>query len=163
MVPSPTAEDITALEAVPKALFSNHYVLRAGERLITELQVSAWRERAEFNLGTARYCLRHERFIGGDFLLEADRNVLIRANQPKGLRDKFTFRVGERAYVLERLSFWRRIFGLFENDHQVGFIAPASALTRRAEIHLPSELPAVAQVFVFWLALVAWNRMSGGD
>ena len=146
------------LEATPKHFFSNDYVLRSSGETLAELDVSSWRERAEFEIDGVPHRLYREGLVSGAFVLERDGGISARAVKPSAFRDRFELEWGSRSYTIRKLSWYGRRFGIFSDTQQVGGIAPAGAFSRRTVVQLPSDWPAALQVFVFWLALVIWNR-----
>ena len=146
------------LEANPKHFLSNDYVVRSPEGGSTVLDVSSWRERAEFELGNVPHRLYREGMVSGAFVLERAGTVLAKATKPSAFRSQFVLELNGQSYTLRRTSMFRRSFGIFSGDRQVGAIRPASAFTRRTIIDVPPDWSPAVQLFVFWLVLVIWNR-----
>lgn len=107
--------------------------------------------------------LYREGMMSGAFLLEWHGKTLARAIKPSVFSDRFELEVGRRSFTLRRESMWSRRFGLFEGEQQVGRVAPAGMFTRRTFVELPADWPSSVQTFVFWLALLMWNRESSGS
>jgi hypothetical protein len=145
------------IEAVPKGWFSNGFRLQQAHGTVAELNVSGWKEKAEFDIAGGQYRLYREGWASGAFVLESNGKVVARAMKPSAFKARFQVEVGGRTFDLRRTT-WSSSFGLFEGDRQVGSVRRAGMLTRRAVIELPDAWPLAAQVFVFWLALVMWNR-----
>ena len=143
--------------AVPKGWFSSDYRLQQPHGTVTEIDVSGWREKAEFEVHGGQYRLSREGLASGAFVLESDGKMLARAVKPSAFRARFQVQFGGRTFELRRGG-WSSNFGLFDGATQVGSIRRAGMFTRRAIIELPHDWPLAAQVFVFWLALVIWNR-----
>jgi len=146
------------LEADPKHFFSNDFVVRSSDRTITSLDVSMWRERGEFELDGVSHRLYREGFMSGAFVLERAGFVIARAMKPSAFSSRFEVDIGGRPFSLRRSRCSLAASASFSGEQQVGVIRPVGAFTRRTAAALPSDwLPAV-QLFVFWLALVIWNR-----
>jgi hypothetical protein len=145
------------LEAAPKHLFSNDFVVRSSVGSTT-LDISAWRERAEFELGGVPHRLYREGMLTGAFVLERAGFVIARAVKHSVFRSSFDVEFNGLHYTLRKPSFFSRGFGVFVGDRQVGSIAPAGYFTRRTVVDLPSEWPDAVALFVFWLVLVMWKR-----
>jgi hypothetical protein len=145
------------LEAVPRGFLSNDYTLRSLDGSLAELDVSGWRERAEFELDGVPHRLYREGVLSGAFVLERAGEVAARAEKPSAWRARFVLHLQGRTLELRRLG-WGRRFGLFEEGREVGRIAPAGVFTRRARIELPAGYPLPLQLFLFWLVLVIWRR-----
>lgn len=146
------------LEAVPRRFLSSDFVLRSSDRAIAMLDVSTWRERAEFELEGVSHRVYREGFMSGAFVLERAGVIIARAIKPSAFRSRFELDVNGRAITLRKLSAFSRRFGIFAHDRQVGEIRRAGLFTRRVIIELPSDWSPAIQLFVFWLALVIWNR-----
>lgn len=146
------------IEAVPKGWFSNDYLLRQPHGTVADLDVSGWREKAEFDVAGGRFRLYREGMASGAYVLEQQGSVLARAVKPSAFQARFELQVGRRSFTLRRPRWWRSDFALFEGETQVGSVRRAGAFTRRTLVDLPAELPLAVQVFVFWLALVIWTR-----
>jgi hypothetical protein len=145
------------IEAVPKGWFSNSFRLQQPHGTVAELDVSQWREKAEFDVQGGHYRLYREGLASGAFVLESQGKVLARAFKPSAFRARFELEVGGRAFTLRRTRM-RSGFGLFQGERQVGSVQRAGMFTRRALIDIPDDWPPAAQVFVFWLVLVMWIR-----
>ena len=145
------------IEAVPKHIFSNDYVLRGTDGRVAELDVSSWRERAEFVLDGATYRLYRDG-MAGPFVMERDGTVIARARKPSVFRNRFEIELPDRSCELRKTSLSGRRFGVFEGDRAAGEMAQAGFLGRRIRLSLPADWPAAIQVYLFWLALVIWNR-----
>lgn len=146
------------IEARPKGLFSNDFVFLSQDGILAEIDVSWWRERADFRLKDVDFQLRRQGLRTGAFIVEVEDKVLATAVKPSMLRSLFEIEIGGRLFTFRKLSPWRSAFGLFEDEKQIGRISRVGVFTRRASIELPEEWPAAAQIFTFWLALLIWNR-----
>ena len=146
------------IEAVPKRWFSGDYLLRQAHGTVADLDVSGWKEKAEFDVAGGRYRVYREGVASGAFVLEKNGQKLARAVKPSAFQARFELQVGGRSLTLRRPRWWRSDFVLFEGGVQVGSVRRAGAFTRRTIIDLPHDWALAAQVFVFWLALVIWNR-----
>jgi hypothetical protein len=148
------------LEIAPKHIFSNTYQFRTPTHELVVLRASSWRERAEFELQGSRYRLYRDGKLKGPFILERDGRAIGRAIKPSAFRERFQVEVDGQSYMLRKLSAFSRRFYLFSGEQQIGEIAPNAAFSRRARVDLPDDIPLGAQVFVFWLALLMWNRQA---
>ena len=146
------------LEAIPKNVFSTNYVIRVPGRTPAMLDVSLWRERAELEMDGAVHRFYREHLLGGAFLLERAGVVVARAVKPSAFRARFDVEIGGRPFIVRKTSIWRRHFGVFSGEQQIGAVRPAGFFTRRALIELPADWPLAHEVFVFWLVLIIWRR-----
>jgi hypothetical protein len=151
------------IEAVPKGIFSNGFQLQQDGRLIADLSASSWREKADVEIDGEAFRLYREGMMSGAFVLEWNGKTLARAIEPSAFSERFELEVGRRSFTLRKESMWSRRFGLFEGEQQVGRVAPAGMFTRRVLVELPGDWPSSVQAFVFWLALLMWNREKAGS
>ena len=151
------------IEASPKHLLSNDYVLRSGGATLAVLGVSRWRERAEFERDGFTWQLYRESMFRGRFVLQRGDDVVARATKPSAFRDRFEVEFGQVAFTLRKVSAFSRRFGVFVGEQQIGGIAPASFFSRTVIVDLPSDWPAAVHVYVFWLVLLMWNREKSSD
>jgi hypothetical protein len=145
------------LQAAPKGVFSRDYVLSSDAGVVAGLDVSNWRERAEFTVGGEVFRLERDG-MGGPFLLRRGETVVAQAEKPSAFSSRFIVTYGQEAFELRKLSMWSRGFGAFHAGREVGRIVPAGVFSRKANVHLPDGWPIPLQVFVFWLVLVIWSR-----
>jgi hypothetical protein len=146
------------LEAAPRHFFSSDFVLRSSDRDVALLDISSWRERAEFELEGVSHRLYREGFMSGPFVLERAGVIIARALKPSVFRARFELDIRGAPFTLRMTSAFSRHFGIFANDRQVGAIRRAGLFTRRVVLELPPDWSPAIQLFVFWLALVIWNR-----
>ena len=149
---------VGAMEAAPKHFLSSHYVIRNDGVVITELRVSSFRERARFEILGDDFELMRERPWGGEFMMKGDHRILARARKPSLFRSRFEVRVAGRAYEFVQVTGKGLTFVLVDGMQQVGQVYQPGTFTSRTIISLPSEWPVATRIFVFWLALVIWNR-----
>ena len=60
--------------------------------------------------------------------------------------------------VLRKTSLSGRRFGVFVGDRAAGEMAQTGFFARRIRLSLSADWPDAIQIFLFWLALVIWNR-----
>jgi hypothetical protein len=145
------------IEAVPKSAFSKDFILRSGNGELAELDVSGWRESAEFELEGVLHRLYRESPLG-DFVLERDGTVIARATKPSAFRATFRLQVSGHDLTLRKISVWRRDFGVFDGEEMVGRIAPVKWYGRRAAVEVPEHWNLALEIFLFWLVLLMWRR-----
>lgn len=151
------------IEAVPGGWLSNSFRLQQAHGTVAEIDVSGWREKAEFAIQGGSFRLYREGFASGAFVLEGQGQVLGRAWKPSAFRARFELEFAGHTFTMRRTGMGGG-FGVFERERQVGSVRRAGFFTRRVLIDLPDDWPPAAQVFAFWLALVIWKReeSSGG-
>jgi hypothetical protein len=148
------------LEAIPTNIFRNNYRLHQQNKLLGEVDTSAWLEKARLELEEGTYELCREGKFSGDFLLVRNGHVVARATKPSVFQNRFDVELPNRSLVLRRQSVWNRRFAVFEGENQVGSVYPAGLFTRRAKIDLPADWPLSQRIFLFWLVFLIWRRQS---
>ena len=148
------------LEAIPKNILSTRFRFQQENQLLGELDNSIWRENAQVELKDGTYVLYREGRFSGYFLIEHNGRLVARASKPSALKNTFEVEVAGRLLVLRQLSIWKRRFGLFVGDKQIGSVYPRRVLSRHAHIDVPGDLPLPIRVFLFWLVLVVWKRQE---
>lgn len=146
------------VEAIPQGIFSKDFHLWRDGRPVAELDVSSWSEKADVDIEGVPYRLYRQGMMSGAFVLERDGQIIAQAHKLSALSDTFEIHADGRTLTLRKESFWSSDFGLFEGEQRLGGIAKAGFLTRRARVELPKEWPSPIQTFIFWLALLIWNR-----
>jgi hypothetical protein len=145
------------MQLEPRRWYSWDYDVMSGDRTVAQIDLSAWRERAEIMIGDVTHRVFRESALG-DFVLEASGRELARATKPSAFRDTIIVHYGGRDYTLLKPSIWRRAFALMDGDRQIGTIEPESAWTRRAIADFASDWPMPIQAFVIWLVIILWKR-----
>ncbi|HSR50298.1 MAG TPA: hypothetical protein VLV83_05680, partial [Acidobacteriota bacterium] len=159
--PSPPPPEQRAIEAVPRGLIRNGYVLQMQGQPIAELVMSGWREKATFDVGGVPYQLCRQGAVSGDFVLESQGRMLARATKPSAFKSRFEIQLldlGGLAFTLRKGSLTDSSFRLFRGSQQVGRITREGFLKRRTSIELPEDLPLPSRIFLFWLARLIWDR-----
>jgi len=150
------------LEAKPIGIFSKNFNIVAEGQKIALLHISAWREAGEISIEEQPYKLYREGLMSGAFVIESKGQSVARAIKPSAFRSQFDLELDAHRYSLTRVSIFGRGFSVLQSGVVVGSIRRAGVFTRRTIIDLPPDWPIPIQVFVFWLALVIWNRDDGG-
>ena len=150
------------LEAKPTGLFSQDFGIEAEGRQIALLDVAFWKEAGAISIEGRPYKLYRENLISGAFVLEEEGRAVARASKPSAFHAHFDLELQTGRYSLKRDSAFRKSFSVLHGEIVIGSIRPSGVFTRRALIDLPEGWSIPAQVFVFWLALVIWNRDESG-
>jgi hypothetical protein len=148
------------LKAIPKRWLSWDFAVEDAVGMPWgEVSLSFWRERGSVTAGGQQYRVSRQGFVG-PFVLEGPDGELAHAVKVSPFKQEFTLSAERRDYVLRKLSWWSREFGLFSGDTQVGSLAPESWLSRRARVDLPEDMTGWLRAFVTWLTLLMWKRDS---
>ena len=141
-----------------RSVFSNHYEILEGGRVLTTVNIRWFREAGSFRLDGERYSVGRRGLMFGAFFLEGPDAVLATADKPSAFFRRFVVQVGDDVYELAARSAFLRAFDLRLGRRRVGSVEPKSIFTRSARADLPDDLPVPVQVFLTWLVLLLWKR-----
>ncbi len=145
------------LKLIPKHWFAWDFRLEDATGLAAEVILSSWRERGAIAIAGVQHRVSRDG-LTGPFVLEMAGRQAALAVKPSAFRQNFTITHDGAEYTLERISWWRREFGVFSGGRRLGTIAPESWLTRRAIVNLPETMPVWLQAFFAWLTALMWKR-----
>jgi hypothetical protein len=148
------------LRAFPKSWFSPDYKVLEDNAIIAIVALSWMREAGELTIAGSSYRVYREGLLTGSFVLESDGSILASADKPSAFYRSFLVKHDGKEYTLEAESAGYRKFVLLEGGKQLGSVYPEHALTRKAVIDFPEEIPLVVRVFMFWLVVILWKRAS---
>jgi hypothetical protein len=146
------------LQLEPKHWYSWDFTVLAGDAPLAQIDFSSWRERGELTIQGAKYAVRKEALLTGDFRLESAGGTVATATRESVFRRRYQIVVGAHTYTLQSRSLWGRKMVLLEGGREVGAIEPRGAFTRRATASLPEIVPLPVRVFIVWLTLLMWKR-----
>ena len=152
------------LKAIPKHAFSGDFhIFREDGSEIAFLDIATFKEAADLIIEDVNYRFEREKMMKGAFLLKMGDEVFIKAEKPSAFRNQFELTIHGDAYLLKRVSVWKREYVLEKDGEIIGNIRPTGALSRKSEIDLPEDWPVVVQIFIFWLVLIIWNREAAAS
>lgn len=146
------------LEAIPKGWFSWDFTIRQEDRIVADIDISVWREKALLVVEGKPYKVYREGLVSGAFILESDGSVLAKAWKPSAFRRSFNIEYGDEQFTFSAKSPLGRGFVLLDASGEIGSLSPGGILTRRANVDLPERLPLPVRIFMIWLALILWRR-----
>jgi hypothetical protein len=146
------------LHIVPANWYSWRFTVTDESRSVADITLSSWCEKGKLTIGDSTYHVYREALMSGAFVLEHAGTVLARAEKPSVFRREFVIQHAGREYTLRPESTFRRAFVFLDGSRQVGFLAPKSAFTRRADASLPHDLPLPVRMFIVWLTMMSWRR-----
>jgi hypothetical protein len=146
------------LRAAPRSWFSNTYLIAEDGVSVAALNLAVFREAAALRIDGDEYRLYREGWASGDFVLERNGAIVVRAAKPSAFRNLFEIDYNGQRFRLQRESAWRREFGLYRGEGRIGVLAPEGMWSRVAQGELPAELPLAVRAFIIWLMLLIWRR-----
>ena len=148
------------LRARPVRFLSKKYSVRDGDREIATVSVEWFSDRGTATADGRTMHLDRESIFGGPFTLEHEGVVLAKAYKPSAFRNRFEVEIDKARVELKREGLLTRSFIVRRGKEVLGRIDAESLFTRRARIDLPDDWPLPFQLFIFWLVLIVWKRMS---
>ena len=144
---------------IPNRWFSWDFTLLQGTQQVASVEMSAWREKAEFRVQDRTYRIYREGLIG-DFVLETAGTVAARATKPSLFRREFLIGEDGRRYTLKAKSSLGRGFVLSDGGREIGSLNRESVFSHRAAVNLPEDLSLPLKVFIVWLVMILWKRAA---
>lgn len=148
------------LNAIPKHWFSEDFIVMDGARQVAEMDLTWWREQGLLRVQDVPYKVYRERLMSGAFILEAAGSVVARAEKLDVFLRRLLIEHKGRWFILRAKSAFGREFILYDGQDEIGSVAPDGIFSRRAEAHLPEELPLPVRAFILWLVIILWKRDS---
>jgi len=99
-------------------------------------------------------------WTSGHWTLERNGESYVDAQKPSVMFRSFDLTCGGEKFVVKARSPFSRCFDILSEGKVVGAIQPAHLFTRRATINCSDNVPELAQLFAFWLAVILWRRQS---
>jgi hypothetical protein len=149
----------SALRVVPTRWLAWDFSVMQGTQQLTSVEMSAWREKAEFRIQDRTYHVFRDGMIG-DFVLQAAGSTVARASKPSSFRRDFVIKYDEKVYTLKAKSSFGRGFILRDEHREIGSLTPETAFSYRAAVDLPDHLPLEMKVFIVWLVMILWKRAA---
>mgnify|MGYP001815571877 CR=1 FL=1 len=146
------------MRAQPLAWYSKDWKVSCEDGREVVLDLLRWREGAELDFGGESFSLEKAGVLSRDFVLRRGDTVIARAYKPSSMRSRFEVEIEGEHYELEKASAFGRSFIVRRGGRQVGSIQTLGAFSRKCQIDLPHEWPLALRLFLFWLAVVVWNR-----
>ncbi|GAC1360719.1 MAG: hypothetical protein NVS2B12_08100 [Ktedonobacteraceae bacterium] len=145
------------LEAVPRRLFSNDYIIRTNDGTpLIELQHNWFHEKGQVVIEDT-VCRVYREETAGAFMLEVDGEVWVRACKSSVWQRSFDIDYQGARYILKSKSLAPREFILRIDQDVIGTIQPKGSWSRKAVVNLP-DLPLPVTTFFTWLVISTWQR-----
>jgi hypothetical protein len=157
------------LTIMPRTWYSWDFTVADDARTVAVMDLSKWREKGVLTIDGLDHRVFREGMMSGDFLLEREGTVLARAVKPSAFSSTLLVRYQDREYTLRKKSVWGRSFVVLAGvgpagsavEQQVGSLAPAGLMTRKAHVDLPAAWSLALRVFIIWLTVIMWKRDAG--
>ena len=154
---------LNPLIATPKHWFSWDFSVLHKEQIITQLDLSVWREKGIFKIQGLEYKVSRAKLLSGNYKLESMGNVIATANKPSLLRKRFIIQFLDNEFELVSKSIFGRSFLLLQSNKVIGSIKSANFLNRKAVVNLPDDIPIHVKSFMLWLVIIMWKRESNSS
>ena len=117
-------------------------------------------EQGSIQLGEARFTVRKHGPMSGHWTLEHGEHVLADATKPSAMFRSFELQVHDLHFTVRAQTAFTRCYDILCGERRIGTIQPLHPMTRRASIECSPEVPELAQLFAFWLAVITWRRAA---
>jgi hypothetical protein len=151
---------------IPRTWYSWDFTVVDEGRELAFMVLSGWREKGTLTIEGVEHHVYREGRMSGDFVLERNGAVLVRAAKPSAFSSSLRVRYQGLEFTLKKRSAWRRPFVVLAplgeagsaTEREIGSLAPAGMMTRKAHVDLPTDWPLPLRVFVIWLVVIMWKR-----
>jgi len=152
------------LTATPKSGFSWDFLIYDEGRLLTELDLSWFRERGNFTLHGKDFIVLRKGWLRSEFTLESEGQELATAEKTSAFFRSFQVNLSGQSMELRAASPLTRRFLLVDaTGRQIGSVVPNHWFTRRCTIDFPDDIDLPVRVFLFLLVLFLWRRAASSS
>jgi hypothetical protein len=148
------------LTCIPQSLCLWDYRVFGTSRGEATITFNFFTEQGSIWLGNAEFTIRKHGPLSGHWTLEHGDRTLADASKPNPLFRSFELQVQDLHFTLTAQTAFTRCYDMFSGGRRVGTIQPLHPFTRRASIECAAEVPELAQLFAFWLAVLTWRRAA---
>src|SRR5689334_8996173 len=111
------------LTIIPRTWYSWDFTVVSEQREVAFMDLSGWREKGTLTIEGIEHRVYREGRMSGDFVLERDGTVLVRAAKPSAFSSTLLVRYQGREYTLKKRSAWRRAFVVLAHLGEAGSAA----------------------------------------
>lgn len=151
---------MTKLTCLPKSLCLWDYRVLGTACGTAAVNFNFLTEQGIIELGDRIYTVRKHGWLSGRWSVECDEQTFAEAQKPNPLFRSFEVTAGEARLTVKAGNPFGRSYEMLADDALVGTIKPVHLLTRRAVVECKPEVPEIAMLFSFWLAVVTWRRQA---
>jgi hypothetical protein len=148
------------LTCVPQSLCLWDYRVLGTSAGSAAVTFNFFTEQGTISLGDAEFTICKHGPMSGRWTLEHGGRTLAEATKPSAMFRSFELRVHDLRFTVTAQSAVTRCYDVLSGDRRLGTIRPVHPFTRRACIECAPEVPELAQLFAFWLAVVTWRRAA---
>lgn len=151
------------LTCIPQSLCTRDFRVLGASAGRAAVTFNFFTEQGTISLGATDFTVRKHGPFSGHWTLEHGTGTVAEATKPSAMFRSFELRVDDMHLTVEAESAFTRCYQILAADRHFGTIRPAHAFTRRAFIECAAEVPEVAQLFSFWLAVLTWKRAANSN
>jgi len=149
---------VAILEAEPTGWVSLNARITSDGADLTELRISAWKNRGSFRLDGQDFAIEPKGFWLHNAVLRRGGTVIARAEKPALMRRRWVISSAGHRLELESRSWTGGEYVLFMGNKEVGGITRKGMTGRRISLTFPDEVPAVLQVFLTYIVMCQAKR-----
>jgi hypothetical protein len=151
------------LTCIPQSLCTWNFRVLGTSAGSASLAFNFFTEQGSISLGHVEFTVRKHGPLSGHWTLERERQTTAEARKPRAMFRSFDLSVAGVHFTLKAESAFTRCYDILCGEQRLGTIRPAHPFTRRAFIECASEIPELAQLFSFWLAVLTWRRAANNN
>jgi len=146
----------------PRSLCSGDFTASGLSSGGATVEYDWFTEQGRIVIAQNAYDIRKHGVFSGHWTYEQCGRLVADAHKPSAMFRTFDIscRSEGLSLTLQAESAFHRAFEIISEQRVVGRIAPAHPFTRRATIQCSDVVPEHLQLFLFWLAGLAWRRSA---
>ncbi|MDB5324939.1 MAG: hypothetical protein JWM57_508 [Phycisphaerales bacterium] len=148
------------LDCVPRGVFSWTFDINGAAEGPASVTFNFFTEQGTLTLGAEDYAVRKLGPGSGRWELVGAAGVVAEAHKPSAFHRQYEITGVGGPLTVQATMPVARSFDLLSADRPIGHISPNSMFRRRATIECAADVPAIDQIFAFWLVVLLWKRAA---
>lgn len=151
------------LTCIPESLCTWDFRVLGASAGSAALTFNFFTEQGSISLGHTEFIVLKHGLFSGHWTLEREGQTAADARKPSAMFRSFELSAADLHLTVKAHSAFTRCYDILSSGKTVGEIRPDHAFTRRAFIECSPDIPELAQIFSFWLAVVTWRRAANNN
>ena len=149
---------MTVLRAEPLGWASFGVRILSGDEEITQLTISAFKGKGNFELDGEAFTVEPEGFFQSNALLKKGSSTIAKVRKPSFLRRRFEISSAGHRLVLESRGWTGREYVLLIGSKEVGRIKREGFAGRKLQLEFSDDMPRFLQVFLAYVVVSQAKR-----
>ena len=146
------------LRAEPLSWISLGVRILSDDGEITQLSMSAFRNKGRFQLEGDDFTIEPEGFFGTDATLKKGASIIAKAKKAGAFKRTWEISSAGHRLNLESRSWTGREYALLLGNHEVGRVKREGLAGRRTRMEFPDDVPGFLQVFLAYIVISQARR-----